>query len=307
MQRRIDELESIQVARVNEIAKATQEQYETQLVEAQEKIADLEQMQSIEDHDRTLKAQYESQITQLQRRIDELESIQVARVNEIAKATQEHYESQIQELRTRNEELETTQQEKLEATTLAIREQYQSLLQEVTNNPEVLEAANQSVTARVAEVAEPSSLPTNPSVSPQPSNPQLSLQAISQQVTNWGNSQQLKHLYSLAKYARANNAEIRKEVAIACGKIAAAHSKRPETERIIPTLGKLSQDAKPAVRLVAVEALGMIQSKKTLPFLKRALQDSTNSVRQVASVALKRLHDFELVKSKPISVQKKQR
>ncbi|MBO1349822.1 MAG: HEAT repeat domain-containing protein [Hormoscilla sp. GUM202] len=119
---------------------------------------------------------------------------------------------------------------------------------------------------------------------------ETSLPELYQNVTAWGESGQTKSIGQLTRYTNHQNGDVRRLVASGLGKIAASNSMRAEIERLIPTLGKLSQDAKPEVRQAAVEALGMIKSVMVLPFLQRALKDPVGNVRKSANASIRKLN-----------------
>ncbi|KAM3115791.1 HEAT repeat domain-containing protein [Phormidesmis sp. 146-33] len=134
-----------------------------------------------------------------------------------------------------------------------------------------------------------------------PRRPQsASLENISQEVLAWGRSKQLKHLPKLIQYTRHSSPVIRGYAAMAIGEIVSPHRVTTEVEKVIPILGKLTQDSSMQVRLFAIKALGSIQSEKGLPYLQKALVSSSGSVMQAANAAIQKLKlNYGIVAVKP--------
>ncbi|MGV0028272.1 HEAT repeat domain-containing protein [Phormidesmis priestleyi] len=123
-----------------------------------------------------------------------------------------------------------------------------------------------------------------------PRRPQnASLEQVSQEILGWGRSKQLKHLPKLTQYTRHSSPVIRGYAAMAIGEIVSPHRVTSEVEKVIPILGKLTQDSSIQVRLFAIKALGSIQSEKGLPYLQKALVSSSGSVMQAANAAIQKL------------------
>jgi hypothetical protein len=120
-----------------------------------------------------------------------------------------------------------------------------------------------------------------------PSN--QALEDLTQEILAWGQSKELKHLPKLIQNASHSDGLVRGNVAIALGQISASHPVRTEIEQAIPVLGKLAQDSNLQVRQFAVQALGMIQSDKVLPYLQQALLSPSTSVMKAANDALQNL------------------
>jgi hypothetical protein len=120
-----------------------------------------------------------------------------------------------------------------------------------------------------------------------PSNQEL--EDLTQEILAWGQSKELKHLPKLIQNASHSDGLVRGNVAIALGQISASHPVRTEIEQAIPILGKLAQDSSLQVRQFAVQALGMIQSDKVLPYLQQALLSPSTSVMKAANDALQNL------------------
>lgn len=123
-----------------------------------------------------------------------------------------------------------------------------------------------------------------------PRRPQTSdLENISQEILAWGRSKQLKHLPRLIQYVNHSSSLIRGYAALAIGEIAAPHTVKGEIEKVIPLLGKLTQDQNLQVRLFAIQALSSIQSEKGLPYLQKALTSPSSGVMQAANAAIQKL------------------
>jgi len=106
----------------------------------------------------------------------------------------------------------------------------------------------------------------------------------------------------LLGYTRHQSPQIRQQVALALGQLAASCPLRSETERIISTLGSLSQDSSPLVREAAMTALGSIQSDQVLPYLQRGLNDAVADVKKAASLALQQARVPQSPSQKPRSL-----
>jgi hypothetical protein len=112
--------------------------------------------------------------------------------------------------------------------------------------------------------------------------------ALGERIASVGRTGQLHYAASIARYMNHANSGVRAAVATALGNLAANRS-GTRVEALIPALGKLSQDAKPEVRVAAVEALGKIRSPQVLPWLQRLQKSSDANVRRAVTVALQRL------------------
>lgn len=112
---------------------------------------------------------------------------------------------------------------------------------------------------------------------------------LTQEILAWGQSQDLKYIPKLVAYTTHPDSIIRANVASALGQIAAHQPTRGEVERLIPILGKLSQDSNIQVKQFAVQALGSIRSQKVLPYLQQALLSPSGSVMKAAHDALQNL------------------
>lgn len=111
-----------------------------------------------------------------------------------------------------------------------------------------------------------------------------------------GRSKRVSAIGQLSKQVHQANPEGREAIAIALGHIIAANPQSPVIHRAIPSLTKLSQDMKPGVRQVAIEALGSIPSAKVVPVVKRALRDPDSKVIKAANQAMESLRPFAKVK-----------
>ncbi|MBD2329986.1 HEAT repeat domain-containing protein [Alkalinema sp. FACHB-956] len=120
-----------------------------------------------------------------------------------------------------------------------------------------------------------------------PKTPEL--QDLSQQILDWGTSRLLSNVPKVLTYATHNDPLIRSYVALALGQIAAPHTVKAEIEKVIPVLGKLSQDSNGDVRAIAMKALSSIQSPDVLPFLEKGLLSASGPVKQAANTAIQKL------------------
>ena len=107
-----------------------------------------------------------------------------------------------------------------------------------------------------------------------------------------GRSKRVSAIDQLSKQVAQADTEGRQAIAQALAHIVAANSQSPVLQRAIPPLTKLSQDVKPSVRQVAIEALGNIPSAKAVPVVKRALRDPDAKVIKIANQAMEKLKPF---------------
>ncbi|MGI0490414.1 HEAT repeat domain-containing protein [Alkalinema pantanalense CENA528] len=123
-----------------------------------------------------------------------------------------------------------------------------------------------------------------------PKRPKTSeLQDLSQQILGWGTSRLLSNVPKVLPYATHNDPLIRSYVALALGQIATPHTVKAEIAKVIPVLGKLSQDSNGDVRAMAMKALSSIQSPDVLPFLEKGLLNASGPVKQAANAAIQKL------------------
>ncbi|MEB3292129.1 MAG: HEAT repeat domain-containing protein [Synechococcales bacterium] len=119
--------------------------------------------------------------------------------------------------------------------------------------------------------------------------PSTELQDLSQQILEWGNTKQLSLVPKLLPYANHSDSNIRRYTALALGQIALPHTVKPEIEKVIPALGKLSQDSNADVRSMAMKALSGIQSPAVLPYLEKGLLSASGAVKEAANSAIQKL------------------
>jgi hypothetical protein len=132
--------------------------------------------------------------------------------------------------------------------------------------------------------------------------PAENLLAIERTIGLWGAVGQSSHIPALAKFSTHADSNIRVAVATALGKIA-LKQRGIAMERMVPLLGKLSQDVNQQVQLSAIAALGNIRSTTVLPWLQRALRSPNGRINKAASLALQRLQLKSLSKpAKPARV-----
>ncbi|MGK7904641.1 MAG: HEAT repeat domain-containing protein [Hormoscilla sp.] len=304
-----------QLEGTNATSRSLQSQYERELEACRQQMASLEkkeaasksmlaeyegelesirqQISSLEERDTTSKsmlAEYEGELESSRQQISSLEERDATSKSMLAE-----YERELEACRQQIASLERRQEEWSQEITKYLGQQYeimwkQAQLAELAQSDEEKETRSP-----VEEVT-----PTSPAT-----------EDLSQNVTAWGESGKTKSIGQLTRYTNHQNADVRRLVASGLGKIAASNSMRTEIERLIPTLGKLSQDPKPEVRQAAVEALGMIKSDKVLPFLQRALKDAVGNVRKSANASIAKLnlgYGFKPKEPiKPIEVKKPKR
>lgn len=119
--------------------------------------------------------------------------------------------------------------------------------------------------------------------------PSRELQDLSQQILDWGHSKQLSQVPKLLPYANHSDSNLRRYVALALGQIAAPHTVKADIEKVIPVLGKLSQDSNAEVRSMAMKALSGIQSPQVLPYLEKGLLSSSGAIKEAANSAIQKL------------------
>lgn len=107
-----------------------------------------------------------------------------------------------------------------------------------------------------------------------------------------GRAKRVSAIGQLSKQMAQADAEGRQAIAQAFFQIIRANPQSPALQRAIPSLNKLSQDVKPAIRRKAIEALGLIPSAKAVPIVKRALRDPDSKVIKVANQAMEKLKPF---------------
>ncbi|MDJ1185410.1 HEAT repeat domain-containing protein [Roseofilum casamattae] len=146
----------------------------------------------------------------------------------------------------------------------------------------VSEPVSADVLDSKAQVAPPETEPVKQIPVPQAPDPKQMIQSL-------GAWPQLSALPQLLGYVRDPNPEIRSSVAVSLGRLAASCPLTAEIERMVSSVGQLSQDAHPQVRERAIAALGEIRSDRVFPYLQRALSDANPNVKKAASQALQKL------------------
>ena len=162
----------------------------------------------------------------------------------------------------------------------------------VTTSEPISEPVSEPVTADVPDskvgVAPPEPEPV-PDAAPVKEIPVLQTPDPKQIIHDLGAWPQLSALPQLLGYIRDPNPEIRSSVASSLGRLAASCPLTAEIERMVSSVGQLSQDAHPQVRESAIAALGEIRSDRVFPYLQRALSDANPNVKKAASQALQKL------------------
>jgi len=270
-------------------SKSLQSKYEMELEEGRQQIAGFEEREATSN---SILAQYERELEEGRQQIAGFEEREATSKSMLAQ-----YERELEEYRQQIASLEKTQEEWSQEITKYLGQQYEIMWKQaqLAELAQVEEAKEQETIAPVKEVTR-----TSPTT-----------EELSQNVIAWGESGKTKSIGQLSRYTNHQNGDVRRLVASGLGKIAASNSMRAEIERLIPTLGKLSQDPKPEVRQAAVEALGMIKSVMVLPFLQRALKDAVGNVRKSARASIGKLnlgYGFNPKKEiKPTEVKKQKR
>ena len=273
----ISEAERSHESRMQQRIESVRSKYESQLQESRQIIAQSESLQS----------QYERELEESRQKIASLE-----RNEATSKSLQSQYERELEENRQKIAQLERASEERSQEITKFLGQQYEIMWKQV----QLAELAQieQEKKKRRSPVEEVTSMSPGSTSFPgsawERTTQETSLPELYQNVTAWGESGQTKSIGQLTRYTNHQNGDVRRLVASGLGKIAASNSMRAEIERLIPTLGKLSQDAKPEVRQAAVEALGMIKSVMVLPFLQRALKDPVGNVRKSANASIRKLN-----------------
>ncbi|WP_017302950.1 HEAT repeat domain-containing protein [Spirulina subsalsa] len=122
------------------------------------------------------------------------------------------------------------------------------------------------------------------------------------QLQGWGESKQLRYIAQMQQYCFSVDSQVREQVAIALKTLTTGQPVRGEVKTAIALLGKLSTDSQASVRLAAIQALGGIKSPQVIPYLQKALQDSSSEVIKTASAAMQKFKFYPT--SAPVQVAK---
>ncbi|MEM9216599.1 MAG: HEAT repeat domain-containing protein [Cyanobacteria bacterium P01_F01_bin.150] len=160
-------------------------------------------------------------------------------------------------------------------------------------NPQELQADFASAASDIAFEAPTSSIPETDSISSSTevaSSPEVS--PFIATIRMMGRSKRVSAIAQLSKQVAQADAEGRQAIAQSLYQIVRANPQSPALQDTISPLTKLSQDLKPTVRQVAIEALGNIPSAKAVPIVKRALRDPDAKVIKAANQAMEKLKPF---------------
>ncbi|WP_353257981.1 HEAT repeat domain-containing protein [Prochlorothrix hollandica] len=171
------------------------------------------------------------------------------------------------------ERLTQVHNQRLQATTESLKSQYETRLQHLTAqlqrspNPEVAAPEGLGVTApNPAPNPAPSPTPEHRPATPQtlpPLSPPDAVTISSSPVTPgfWSD--------------RDNKGQLQLDQTL---RATLAHQPQAQVLRAISWLENLSRDANPRVRRGAIAALGQLQSRRVLPYLRRGLRDDDRAV-----------------------------
>lgn len=294
-----EELERSHQSRLQITIESLKAEYEKRVAESIQK-QELETQKLVE----SLEEQHENHLIRV---TEELQQNRNADLQKILDEIHQDYQSQVEEI---THELERTKQSKLREEVKLLREQYEAKIQQLTAELQQLYANQGQEYIPPAPIALPDLTP------PPPRSQPVASETISPEVTSipapkpivvttnnhreriiqWGQSQNLGYLPKLIESALDPDAEIRELTATALGQIAQNQGLRAEITRLIPLLGKMSQDLQASVRKSAIMSLAVIPSDQVIPFLERALHDPDHQVVQAASTAIR---NFKFYRPQP--------
>ena len=121
-------------------------------------------------------------------------------------------------------------------------------------------------------------------------------QHLAETIVTWAKTGEGRYITQLIELVYHPGGDIRAQVALALGEIAASKNISTDIQKVIPVLGKLMQDSETLVRQSAVEALGKIKSEKVIPLLQKALRDTDSKVVKSANDGLSKAKFYRLNK-----------
>ncbi len=259
--------------------------------------------------------QQQTEMRRLRKALDDKERVFESRLKDTVQALQRDHQSQLESQTTRLKQ-QYDQIQALEAQ-LAAASKSAELPTEASAAGEV-SSTSTAIDAVDATPAETVLSPTapKPPVEPPPASPAtiatiqnafLAAPPLSTKTAVTGAlGVGVADLPGLIRFLRGASTEARQETIATLGAVLSVYGKRSESQAAIATLGKLSRDADPQVRLKAIEALGRVASDKVIPLLKLALRDPDPAVVQAASGAIARYKVFP-ARSKPVKAAPKPR
>lgn len=286
-----EELERSHQSRLQITIESLKAEYEKRVAESIQK-QELETQKLVE----SLEEQHENHLIRV---TEELQQNRDADLQKILDEIHQDYQSQVEEI---THELERTKQSKLREEVKLLREQYEAKIQQLTAELQQLYANQGQEYIPPAPIVLPDLTPPPPRSQPVVSetiSPEVtrapaptpivttSANNLREKIILWGQSKNLGYLPKLIESALDSDAEIRELTATALGQICQNQGLRTEITRLIPLLGKMSQDLQASVRKSAIMSLGMIPSDQVIPFLERALHDPDHQVVQAASTAIR--------------------
>ncbi|MCW6036145.1 HEAT repeat domain-containing protein [Spirulina subsalsa FACHB-351] len=253
----------------------------------------------IEQVEQELAQEHEAE---LQSRIAALEADYLKQSDALKASYQRESEEKQRELQGQLQTLEAKLKREKEEAIAKLRADYEAKGQE---SPQEAVSAPLSVERLTAETTSEGTTTELPPQVPPTSIPTLGNQVDAQivkRLQGWGESKQLRYVAQMEQYCFSVSPEVREQVAIALKTLTTGQPVRREVKSAIAILGKLSTDSQSSVRLAAIQALGGIQSPQVIPYLQKALQDSSSEVIKTASAAIQRFKFYP--SSAPVKVVK---
>lgn len=248
------------------------------------------------------------------RTIDELERNRESRLREATEALQRDYQRKLDQ---QSRDRPTPSDSAKSSPSTKIQSSNQTKIQSDTSIPSgAPDSPPDSTSTTPAPPHVQPSTDAAPTPIAKPTQPEVSFvrsgltnaqqQDLIRVIFNMGKSKQMSHLPELQRLSVFASSEVREAVAIAIGKVAAAHSDAPAIRQTVPLLGKLSQDPDPVVRLAALEGLGSISSSRVVPYVRRLLRDPDMKVMGAAKTLMDRFKYYRSTPS-PSSQKKKKK
>jgi HEAT repeats len=127
---------------------------------------------------------------------------------------------------------------------------------------------------------------------------------IATKIGTWRQLANPRYIPQIVEYASHPDANVREQVAIGLGQIAAANTMHAYIPQVIPVLERLSRDRHLETRYQAIVALGQLKSERVIPILTSALHSTSSRLVKAASSALGKLN-YSAPEPKPLEFPKK--
>lgn len=260
--------------------------------------------------------QQQTEMRRLRKALDEKERVFESRLKDTVQSLQRDHQSQLESQTTRLKQQYEGQIQALEAQLAAASKSAEppieaSMVGEVPSTSTAVAKVDATPAEAVLSPAAPElsadPLPAPPATIATIQNASLAAPPLSTKMAVTGAlGVGVADLPGLIRSLWGASTEERQETIATLGDVLSVYGKRIESQAAIATLGKLSRDADPQVRLKAIEALGRVASDKVIPLLKLALRDPDPAVVQAASGAITWYKGFP-VRSKPAKAAPKPR